>query len=1029
MRFHFFNSVLILLFSTLALFSEGAYAQQQRKVVESVSLNFSDACVSASHNNFSVSFKISAPLPNASNQYIIELSDAKGNFSSPTVLKTISDQNTSYEISTNVQLPTSVHGDAYKIRVSSTNPSSSSEAAQHFSAYYMNVTTSLKLNNGVSTLALCPGHSQEISVDKNTEKAYRWYKDNALITGATGPSIRVSESGTYHATVDYGNYCSGSSNSRSNNVVVTVGGNVGMTISSNPQDGSICKNQTATLTASKQESSYTYKWYRNDVVVKEGKDAYSYTTPSDETAAGKYYLEISVPGQSCQERTNVIEIKFKEEFKVSATLPDGDLILPGGTKVLKAETTAQNPTYQWLLNGREIGGANSAQYTASEPGEYQVRVTQSGVCAGSGVLSEKVTLRSPSSFKVEIKYKSASYQACLYDKAGLVIDKILAVTNSGEVTMEPSTYNGVFSFQWYKGGEVVSGANTSEIFVDNTSKNGTYSLQVSASGYQIPRSNELSVQLIDADAIKLNEGRRSIEFCTGSVKLTAAPAEANATYTWYKDGVQVLQEVGKHEYEISQTGTYHVSIMKQNESGCPAVSNSIVAIKDEVTAGWSRQLRPKEIFIEGKTYELTISHTMTNPTIKWFRNGQEITGQTGLSYTVTQSGSYYAELINGGTTCANEKRVTPTQFFIDLKGLKPTIGFKTQGQSNNCDGTATEVNLELQKLEGTLAGEELLPFNTNDFSTFTYQWLKDGQPISGQTDFKNLLVTNDGSIAEYSIQATYKSSTTESNKLRVSFASVPDVTIQSESENNTPKICEGGKTTLSSSVSSAAYSYQWYKEGNKIEGAVEPTYEVAEAGNYYIEISNGVCTKKSPTVSVNYFNAEGIKVVRSDNGMTISNGASFSASKGLEVVVENSTSDYQYYWATPIRQTFGDKVILTDVGVYTLTVTIGGTCPPVIISFEITDLYEINEVPNVVTPNGDGFNDFWEIPNEYLNKSNVRIRIYSQEGKLVLDQTNYNNRWPEANTFKNLGKRGLLYMYIIEVDNKIEKQGVLTIIR
>lgn len=92
-------------------------------------------------------------------------------------------------------------------------------------------------------------------------------------------------------------------------------------------------------------------------------------------------------------------------------------------------------------------------------------------------------------------------------------------------------------------------------------------------------------------------------------------------------------------------------------------------------------------------------------------------------------------------------------------------------------------------------------------------------------------------------------------------------------------------------------------------------------------------------------------------------------------------------------------------------------------------MYEINEVPNVVTPNGDGFNDFWEIPNEYLNKSNVRIRIYSQEGKLVLDQTNYNNRWPEANTFKNLGKRGLLYMYIIEVDNKIEKQGVLTIIR
>ena len=125
MRFHFFNSVLILLFSTLALFSEEVYAQQRQTAVESVSLGFSDACVSTSHNNFSVSFKVLAPLPTANNQYIIELSDAKGDFSSSTVLKKITDQNTSFEISTNVQLPNSVHGDAYKIRVSSTSPSNS----------------------------------------------------------------------------------------------------------------------------------------------------------------------------------------------------------------------------------------------------------------------------------------------------------------------------------------------------------------------------------------------------------------------------------------------------------------------------------------------------------------------------------------------------------------------------------------------------------------------------------------------------------------------------------------------------------------------------------------------------------------------------------------------------------------------------------------------------------------------------------------------------------------------------------------
>lgn len=1022
MKTRFFHSILVLF---IFLSTNFLYSQSGR--VESISLNFSDACVSATYNNFSLSFKWAPPLPPANNQYIIELSDANGDFSNPTILKTITGQNTLFELSTNIQLPTTVHGNGYKIRVSSTAPSSSL-VSNAFSAYYLNVTTRLKLNNDESKLALCPGHSKEISVDKKTEKAYKWYKNNTLIPGVTGPSYTVSEAGTYHVTVDYGNFCSGSSNSRSNNVEVTVAGNMGMTISSTPSDANICKGQSVILNASSKNNSYTYKWYRNDVVVAEGAGLDSYTIPTTGDVAGRYYLGVAVPGQDCEERTNVIEIKLKEDFKVSATVTDGDLMLPGATKQLKAETTAESPSFQWLLNGSEIAGATSQNYTASQPGEYQVKVTQGGTCAGS-VVSEKVILKSPTSFKVEIKYKSASYQACLYDKTSLAIEKIVAVTSSGEVVMEPSTYN-VFSYQWYKGSEAVDSATSNEIFLDSTSKNGVYSLQVSATGYDsIPRSNELSIQLIDASAVKLNEGRRSIEFCTGSVKLTVDPADASATYTWYKDGVEVLKEVGKYEYEISQTGTYHVSIMKQGEVGCPAVSNSIVAIKDDVTAGWSREMRPKEIYVEGKSYTLTISHTMTNPTIKWFRNGQEISGENGLSLTITQPGSYYAELVNGGTTCANEKRVTPTQYYIEVKSLKPTIGFKTQNQSGNCDGTATETALELQKLEGILVGEDPLPFNSTDFGDFTYQWLKDGTPISGQTDYKNLLVMNDGSIGEYSIQATYKSSITESNKLRVSFASVPDVVIQSESANNTPIICPGGKTTLSSSVSSAAYSYQWYKEGSKIEGAVEANYDATEAGNYYIEISNGVCTKKSTTVSVNYFKAENIKIVRLDNNMEVPDKSSFSATKGLEVGVLNSSSDYQYYWSTPDKQTFGDKVVITEVGVYTLTTTIGGTCEPVVVSFEIKDLYEINEIPNVVTPNGDGFNDFWEIPNEYLNKSYVRVRIYSQEGKVAFDGTNYDNRWPNTNTSKDMGKRAVLYMYVIEVNGKVEKQGVITVIK
>ncbi len=82
-------------------------------------------------------------------------------------------------------------------------------------------------------------------------------------------------------------------------------------------------------------------------------------------------------------------------------------------------------------------------------------------------------------------------------------------------------------------------------------------------------------------------------------------------------------------------------------------------------------------------------------------------------------------------------------------------------------------------------------------------------------------------------------------------------------------------------------------------------------------------------------------------------------------------------------------------------------------------------IPNVITPNGDGINDEFEIKN--LEKYEVKnIVITDRNGKVVFDVINYQNNW-SAN---NLPEGVYYYMLKIRYDNEnFVKSGMITVIR
>ena len=459
----FFKYLALLLF----LFSgvQEFYAQTQGRLL-SARRQFGDACVAPNNNGkWRVHFYWSPPYPNPDNKFYIELSDANGNFNSPTVLKVINTRpNISAYESSNINdtsldfsLPTNLNGSNFKIRVRSTNPASEIIAlnrgnkanSEKFEIAWMPIITSISVSPQYVTL--CPGHTQELKVVSlpNGEPVgnyrYVWGKMNNSnnripIQRNAGPTFTVSEAGTYYAGIEFSGICDNKSYSQS--IEVRVSGSQSVNLSSSATE--VCESEPFTLTATPANPSAKFIWYRDNTKIAETDGVNTYTVPTGQNLAGNYYVQVG-SGGSCDVQSNRVTIKRKDNITASISSDGGTVLMPGKTRVFTVSTTAQSPQYKWFKDGVEITGQTGATYTANAAGTYKAEVTQTAGCAAT-ITTNEITLKAPDSFKVTIKTKTA-FQPCTTNAVTLAIDKIVAVAGGSELTVDPSDYS-TFSFQW-----------------------------------------------------------------------------------------------------------------------------------------------------------------------------------------------------------------------------------------------------------------------------------------------------------------------------------------------------------------------------------------------------------------------------------------------------------------------------------------------------------------------------------------------------------------------------------------------------
>ncbi|MCK9611299.1 MAG: gliding motility-associated C-terminal domain-containing protein [Bacteroidales bacterium] len=108
-------------------------------------------------------------------------------------------------------------------------------------------------------------------------------------------------------------------------------------------------------------------------------------------------------------------------------------------------------------------------------------------------------------------------------------------------------------------------------------------------------------------------------------------------------------------------------------------------------------------------------------------------------------------------------------------------------------------------------------------------------------------------------------------------------------------------------------------------------------------------------------------------------------------------------------------------GFYTVFLMIqnnGGCIDTTSIQIEIIDI----QIPNIFTPNGDGYNDIFEIKNIERLK-NTNIKIFNRWGKKIFDEDNYQNSWDGKNYADGV------YYYLITMGGENYFHGTVTIMR
>ena len=380
-----------------------------------------------------------------------------------------------------------------------------------------------------------------------------------------------------------------------------------------------------------------------------------------------------------------------------------------------------------------------------------------------------------------------------------------------------------------------------------------------------------------------------------------------------------------------------------------------------------------------------------SPTYQWYRNSLPISGATSVTYTSSSlnDNDIIKVVLTSSITCVSGNPATSNIEIVDIaSNVTTTVSINNPGQI--CVG-------ENVSFTATPSGGGATPL---------YQWYLNNNPVGTNSIFYTNNALANGDKVHVVMTTSLTCATTgngTSNQITMTVKPTPAPQIVG----NDTTICSGQVVSFGSIKGAGALT--WKRNGTAISGANGGTLAVTTSGIYTLTENNGACAATSAPVTVTVIQTP-IANAGPDQYVKEGNTTSLSASGGVVYKWTPSTGLSNAAIANP-------SLVAKNIITYYVKVSdVTQTCS----SIDDVTIYveKAIEVPNAVTPNGDGTNDGWEIAN-IGSFPNCNVEIYNRWGALVWKSTGYSIQWDGSNYRNGEVLPDGTYFYIIDLKSKV----------
>ena len=454
----------------------------------------------------------------------------------------------------------------------------------------------------------------------------------------------------------------------------------------------------------------------------------------------------------------------------------------------------------------------------------------------------------------------------------------------------------------------------------------------------------------------------------------------NANYPTVYDGQTVVLRA---EADVTPNTTYHIKLVIGDEND-NSYDSAIFLAGGSFNIG--KDLGEDRSVVNGKpicTNDYIDATTENATAYQWFFNGNPINGETSSKLhfsppfdNATQSGNYSVEISFGGT-CNSMSNNIFVEFAEELIVNENSYSKCDQDslQDGNTEFTITDFNTIRSQLFTNIPNNYIVSF---------YEDIDATTPIS--TPFVNSTANQ---------QVVYAKISNLQNNCYPIYPIELNINTFDEPSETLPYLICGDSETATLNADSGYISYSW--NTNPIQNT--PSITVSNGGTYEVTLEN----------NSNCFGTQTFTVKKSGLA-TITNieTVDFSDNNSVEIFAEG-IGDYEYS-IDGIH--FQDSAIFNslEAGEFVAFVRDKNGCGMV------SQVFFILDSPKFFTPNGDGYNDTWNVKN--LAKRGLqtsKIYIFDRFGKLLKQISPESQGW--NGTFNGTPLPAEDYWFVLELTN------------